>query len=924
VDEPRQTPDVFISYTHADRAWAAWIAWELQAAGYTTGLQARDMPPGTAFAHAIDHAATTSRHTLLVLSPTYLRSATTEAGRRPGFVADPSGQSRSRRLVPVRVEPCQPEGVLADRVWIDLTGVDEATARQRLRDGIAAAERGHARPAPQPRFPRAPAPAVVDRPRFPTALPPVWGVPFPRNPAFTGREQILASLAAQHAGGGTAAGTQVLRGAGGVGKTAVAVEYTYRQRASFEVVWWVHAEQPATLVGDYTALAAALGLDQAGEADQQLVALAVRRWLEDHDRWLLVLDNAEGPDMATGLQVPLARLGDLLPQVVRGQVLVTSRDASWEQRAALAELEVFTPTEAAAFLLARSDSTDEQAAAQVAGLLGWLPLGLEQAGAYARQTRVGLRCYLERLQRVPTLTQARGRPRDRDPATTVATTWQVSLAQVQPIPGAVGVLEVCAFLAPDEVPRDLFAQALDPPAEELAGLAGVPFALDEVVAALRRYGLVTATEQTLSVHRLVQQVVRDHLDPPTQAGRVGVAVRLLAAAFPGKGLLADPGVWPQCAALLPHAVAAASHAERRQVEPEMTGYLLDHAASYLQARARYAEAQRLVERALELTDATGSSDHPTTAARLNNLATVLHAQGDLAHARGRLERALAIRENSLGPDHPDTATSLSNLAEVLHDQGDLDGARALHERALAIREAHLGLDHPTTARNLGNLAGVLYAQGDLQGARRLHERALAIHEAHPGADHPDTATSLGNLAGVLYAQGDLDGARARLERALAIREAHPGPDHPETARSLSNLAGVLHVQGDLDSTRTLYERALAIHEARLGKDHPTTATSLGNLAGVLYAQGDLQGARARLERALAIREPHLGADHPDTATSVSNLATVLCAQGDLDGARARLERALAVREARLGADHPDTVRSRAQLAAVMVELEDRQ
>lgn len=114
MDEPRQTQDVLISYTHADRAWAAWIAWELQAAGYTTGLQAWDTPPGTAFAHATDHAATTSRHTLLVLSPTYLRSAMTEAGWRPGFVADPSGETRSRRLVPVRVEPCQPEGVLAE------------------------------------------------------------------------------------------------------------------------------------------------------------------------------------------------------------------------------------------------------------------------------------------------------------------------------------------------------------------------------------------------------------------------------------------------------------------------------------------------------------------------------------------------------------------------------------------------------------------------------------------------------------------------------------------------------------------------------------------------------------------------------------------------------------------------------------------
>jgi hypothetical protein len=108
-----------------------------------------------------------------------------------------------------------------------------------------------------------------------------------------------------------------------VGKTALAVEYAYRHRSSFEVVWWVRAEEPATLVGDYAALADALGLAEAGQADQQQAAQAVRGWLHEHDRWLLILDNAQAPDSPTGLEPPLARLQDLVPQVLHGQVLVT-------------------------------------------------------------------------------------------------------------------------------------------------------------------------------------------------------------------------------------------------------------------------------------------------------------------------------------------------------------------------------------------------------------------------------------------------------------------------------------------------------------------------------------------------------------------------------------------------------------------------
>jgi hypothetical protein len=299
LDKPDEQRDFFVSYTQADRAWAEWLAWELEAAGYTTLLQAWDMPAGTAFVHAMDQAVQNTRHTVLVLSPAYLRSAMAEAEWRPGFKADPGGQAR--RLLPVRVEECEPTGLLADRVWIDLVDADEATARARLREEIAKALRGPGRPAAAPRFPRAPA-AAAERPRFPTALPPVWNVPFRRNTDFTGRDELLESLAEALASGGTAAVTQVLQGAGGVGKTSLAVEYAYRQRGRFDTVWWVRAEQPATLLSDLTDLAVSLAVAGAAQADQQVVVAAMRRWLDDHDRWLLVFDNAGAPHTPTGLR----------------------------------------------------------------------------------------------------------------------------------------------------------------------------------------------------------------------------------------------------------------------------------------------------------------------------------------------------------------------------------------------------------------------------------------------------------------------------------------------------------------------------------------------------------------------------------------------------------------------------------------------
>jgi hypothetical protein len=429
--------DFFVSFTHADRAWAAWLLTELDAAGYSSVSQFRDFVAGGNFIVEMHQAARRARRTLGVLSPQALRAPFVRQEWAQRLAADPTGKQRA--LVLVRVEPCEPEGLLGPVVYIDLVGLDEASARARLCEELAAAIHGQRVQPDASEFPGSgPVAAVADvqRPRFPTALPPVWNVPYRRNPAFTGRVELLDQLHGSLHPGQAAAVVQALQASGGVGKTALAAEYAYRYSAEFDTVWWVRAEEPATLVGDLADLAVALRLAKPGQADQQQAVLAVRRWLDDHDRWLLILDNAEAPDTPTGLGTPVARLVDLIPHVLHGQVLVTSRDASWEEHAALAELEVFDPGEAVAFLLARSGSSDQDIAAEVAELLGLLPLALEQAGAYVRETRIPLATYLDRLRQYPSVTVAKGRPRDRDPADTVATTWQVSLKRVHPIPGA--------------------------------------------------------------------------------------------------------------------------------------------------------------------------------------------------------------------------------------------------------------------------------------------------------------------------------------------------------------------------------------------------------------------------------------------------------------------------------------------------------
>jgi hypothetical protein len=126
--------DFFISYTAVDDAWARWIAVELERANYTTLVQAFDIRPGSNFVHAMQQAATTSARTIAVLSPAYLESAFGESEWQAAFQADPTGERGL--LIPARVQLCQPPGLLASRVYIDLLDVDEETARARLLDAV--------------------------------------------------------------------------------------------------------------------------------------------------------------------------------------------------------------------------------------------------------------------------------------------------------------------------------------------------------------------------------------------------------------------------------------------------------------------------------------------------------------------------------------------------------------------------------------------------------------------------------------------------------------------------------------------------------------------------------------------------------------------------------------------------------------------
>ncbi|HUT75147.1 MAG TPA: FxSxx-COOH system tetratricopeptide repeat protein [Armatimonadota bacterium] len=720
--------DFFISYNSADRVWAEWIAWQLEEAGFTTMLQAWDFRPGSSFVLEMDRAATEAARTVAVLSRDYVEALFTQAEWAAAFAQDPTGEKGT--LLPVRVRECDPRGLLAQVIYIDLVGKDERSASRTLLEGVRL---GRAKPTTAPAFPGQAARSVAEHPHFPGALPATCHLPHPRNRNFTGRKDLLKRLREALTSGTPAALTQAIHGLGGVGKTQLALEYAYAHAADYDIIWWVRSEEPAALASEYASLAGPLGLPEKDATDQREIVEAVRRWLDKRDGWLLVFDNAAEP---TDLQ-------GCLPQGAGGHVIITSRNLAWGAVARPLQVKVWKPAESVKFLLKRTKQKDRKAASALAEALGDLPLALEQAAAYIEATGATLASYVELFKARHEDLWAKEKPPLDYPAT-VATTWCLAMDRLcdESRAGA-GLLNLCAFLAPDDTPCDLLRQGGKHLPELLAAPAGDELAFNEAVAALRRYSLVEVGDDALSVHPLVQAVTRDRLPDDARKTWVEAAVRLVNQAFPYDS--DDVRTWPTCSRLLPHALSAAEHAEALAAAPDATARLLNESGAYLRGRAQFAQA------------------------------------------RTAFERALAIDEKAFGPDHPQVAVVANNLGSVLQDQGDLAGARAHFERALAIDEKAFGPDHPKVAIRINNLGLVLQALGDLAGARAHFERALAIDEKAHGPDHPEVATDVNNLGLVLQDLGDLTGARVHCERALRILREFLGEDHPKTVLVRNNL-----------------------------------------------------------------------------------------------------------------------------------------
>src|SRR5262245_23836346 len=294
---------IFVSYSHKDREWLERLQVHLgplERDGLVEFWDDTRIRTGDEWRKEINDALKSAAAAVLLISADFIASDFIAAEELPPLLA--AAEKEGVKIMPLILSPSRFEKTESlsrfqsvnppSKPLIKLGKGEQEDYLVKLSDDILrAVEESQTKP------------AKAERTR-------IFNVLFPRNKFFTGRGDILNVL---HTGFVRGERIQALNGLGGIGKTQTALEYAYRHRQDYQIVLWGNAYARETLVSDFASMAGLLNLSEKEVQDQSEAANGVKRWLEDNEGWLLILDNADDLMMAR----------EFIPSGERGHVLLT-------------------------------------------------------------------------------------------------------------------------------------------------------------------------------------------------------------------------------------------------------------------------------------------------------------------------------------------------------------------------------------------------------------------------------------------------------------------------------------------------------------------------------------------------------------------------------------------------------------------------
>jgi len=671
---------------------------------------------------------------------------------------------------------------------------------------------------------------------------------------------------------------------GGVGKTQLAVQYLFKHKSEYQSVFWISAATRADFQTGFQQIAEKIKCvnEARNDADADAVAKAVLAWLKARNSYLLIIDNLDDISIVQGY----------LPEICGDNchVLITTRNQDPTGIPAQGlEVPVFEASEAVNLLLLRvtgakqAESELQSQATKIVEELGYLALAIEHAAAYIRQSS-SLSKFLDMysksrksfLEDLPE--QNSGYPR------AVATTFLMSFNEVKKVnPDAAELLTLFAFLNPDGILLDFLYDGQAGLSEVLQGLLEDEFKFGKALGKLGQFSLIRLSNdtQTISIHRLVQAVIQDHLRPDEKELFERATIALFLTASPDFFEEETRQTWQRYQSQIDGPLQRLF-----EVGNEGVALMSLRFGKFLREDRKFSAARQFDQTAVAIYTKIFGLDDPRTLICMSNLAVDYEELGQLEKAVEMSEKVLSTGQTIFGRDHPFTLASMNNLAEAYMRLGRLKEARELNETALEGFQTTLGKEHPNTLRSMGNLAQKYREDGQVEKAAELNKKVLGTQERTLGLEHPDTLVIMNNLAGIYADSGQVTEAAKLQKKVLDGRQRTLGMEHPDTLVTMNNLAAMYLNIGQVTEAAELNKQLLEVRQRMLGMEHPATLDSMNNNA-VMYGQlGQTKDSVELHKRVFDARQRMLGMEHPATMNSISNLLVAYVDCGQLNEAAA--------------------------------------
>ena len=357
-----------------------------------------------------------------------------------------------------------------------------------------------------------------------------------RNSCFCGRANELSAILGILKGNQNSCVDTAIYGLGGIGKTSLAVEFIWRHKNEYPGgIFWISGESNMTFQSSVREMALEMEITSP-ESDFSSTLMKALAWLKKQCKmWCLVVDNLDQLEMSEDMR---KLLRGKWKQGSRGHVIITTRrqpreilkETGIEEKSCI-ELKRLTQEQSVEFLRKKTGRTEgeDSEVRELASELSGLPLALDQAAAYIRYLSCSISDYVkqyrEQIEKLELLKKMKAQEPDEYTSPdrlAVHTTWLMNFEHITNSKSydkeirvvATLLMEIFAFLGPDDIPSEVFNEGLPPvDSSSLLKVMSSPLGRKEVMNLLTNLSLFQQFgANSYSVHRLVQEVIRTWMD----------------------------------------------------------------------------------------------------------------------------------------------------------------------------------------------------------------------------------------------------------------------------------------------------------------------------------------------------------------------------------------------------------------------------